>query len=293
MNGPKVQARYDELAAGFLVPLLAGGTVRLGRPVTPGMLETFALSRPSDAIVEQELIERLHELGGELAPLQRLPWPDRGIMAVTMAAHDLALVTDPQLDRWGTRGARREILSWVDWFLEQAALPRSRGAALGTHAIVSRYLGLYREDVTARNWAFTHRYLGRPLPDGFFTRPRWVQLKTDKTPLVSLWTLLEEDLVLSMRLRTLLSRSPVTELLRTDLLGADPSRALHFSVATLAVLSDDLLRNGLARELVHQGRQVMHAFGGALRALHLSEPPPHFLYYAVCARLRDARHRDS
>ena len=272
----KMQVCFEELAAGFLHPLLSGGEVRVGRPLAPGMLSHFALARPSDMMVDQEIYRRVHDDASELAPLRALPWPDRGVMALTMAAYDMLAVTDPSLERWLGRRARKTIMSWVDFFLAQAGAPRTRGEALARHAVLARILELKRQDVVAENWGFTHKYLGRPVPQGFFTRPRWVEERRSQPSPISLWESLDPELETRRRLRTLLSRSPVTELLRTDLFPD-----LVFGTASLAVLSDDLVRSGIARAMVAEGPAVAAPFGHALRMLAAQSPPPRLLFYPL------------
>ncbi len=271
-----MQARYEEFARDFIHPVLVGGVVQVGRPLTPGMLDVFGALRPVDVEVDRAIIDRLHETGSLLAPLRSLPWPARGLAALMMAAHNLVASTDPSLDRWGGRGAVSKMLEWADWFLDRAGAPQTRGEALARHGFLSRFLDLRREDVTARNWAFTHRYLGRPVPDGFFTRPRWVQITKEQPGVLQLWDVLDGDFDAATRRRRLLHRSPVTSLLRTDL-----ESDLRFSGSILAVLSDDLVRNGVARELVAQGRSTMAPLGRALRRLAAVDPPTSFLYYGL------------
>jgi len=272
----KIQVRFEELAAGFLLPLLRGGDVRVGRPLSPGMLESFALSRPADTDVDATIIELLCAEAAALAPVRSVPWPDRGAMAITMACHDIAIVTDPALGRWLARGSRSKVLQWIDWLIEAAGHPITRGEALVRHAVLSRFLSLERPDTVASNWGFTHRYLGRPVPDGFFARPRFVEMRSSRRALVELVKELDEEVGTWRRLATLIERSPVTQLLWTELVPD-----LRLGTAALAVLSDDLLRAGIARSLAAQGSRVATPLGRALRVLAEQRPPPSMLYYVL------------
>lgn len=274
----EIHERFDAFAREFLRPLLAGGRVVVGKPVSPGMLEHFAFARPADSEVDGAIHGALHAGASDIAPVRSIPWPDRGLAAIAMACHDLAAVTDPALDRWPARRSRGRVLEWIDWFLDQAGPPRTRGAALARHAVVSRTLALRREDVVVRNWAYTYRFFGRPVPSRVLAMPKLRLVRQDKSTqgIVELWEDLEAELPLADRLRTLLSRSPVTELLRTD-----RAPDLRLGTAALAVLSDDLVRSGLARALVTQGDRVASPLGRALRELADEAPPPRMLYYAI------------
>ncbi len=274
----EIQARYDAFAREFLRPLLTGGVVVAGRPLSPGMLDCFALSRPADPEVDAAIYDALHAAGSDIAPVRVIPWPDRGLAAVAMACHDLVAITDPMLDRWLARKSRPEMLAWVDWLLAEAGPPRTRGAALARHAIVARTLEVRREDVVVRNWAYTYRFFGRPVPPRVVAMPKLRMVRQDRSTqhIAELWDALDADLAVAPRLRTLLSRSPITELLRTDRLPD-----LRFGTAMLAVLSDDLVRGGVARALVSQGSRVAAPLGRALRELSGASPPPRMLYYAL------------
>lgn len=273
-----IHARFDSFARDFLRPLLEGGAVEVGKPVSPGMLSHFAFARPADTEVDRAIYAALHGAASDIAPVRAIPWPDRGLAAIAMACHDLVAVTDPMLDRWLARRSRERMLEWVDWLVEQAGPPRTRGAALARHAVVSRTLALRREDVVVKNWAYTYRFFGRPVPRRVVAMPRFrmVRRHTSERSVLEILEALEPELGSHRRVRALVSRSPVTELLSTDRFPG-----LRFGVALLAVLSDDVLRNGLATSLVAQGDAVASPLGGALRALGDARPPERLLYYAI------------
>src|SRR5690606_19248767 len=87
----------------------------------------------------------------------------------------------------------------------------------------------------------------------------------------------EHDLGLAPRLRHLLARSPVTELVRLDL-----CEDFRFGLATLAVLSDDTIRGGVAREIVERGEWKAAArLGRALADPLLAQVSPALLYHAL------------
>lgn len=274
----EMQARFDAFAGEFLSPLLSGGSVLVSQPLSPGMLEHFAFARPSDADTDRAIFDALHAAASHVAPVRTIPWPDVGIAAVAMACHDLVAVTDPALDRWLARSSRDRMLGWVDFFVERAGPPRTRGAVLARHAIVSRVLLLRRADVVVKNWAYTYRFFGRPVPKRVVAMPRLRMVREEKSErdILDLWASLEDELSIEPRLRALVARSPLTEILSTDRFPD-----LRFGVALLAVLSDDLLRNGVARALVAQGDRVAKPLGRAIRQLAGSKPPERLLFYAI------------
>ncbi len=277
----KIQALYESFATGFLGPVLLGGEAQLTRPLAPGLLDHFALSRPLDEALEERIVDQLQETASMLAPAATVRFPERGMIALAMAAHDLALVTDPRLDRAFARGARPKILGFADALLDEVAPPRTRGEALARHAFVARLLEVVREDTVVKSWAATYRFYGRPPPANVTAAPKLRFIREDKTraPLPGLLAEGDEaeELRLAPRLRALLTRSPLTELLHPEL-----APNLVFGQAALGVLSDPALRHGLAQALVLEGTgRVAQPFGRALRQLSALGPPPAYLRAAL------------
>ncbi|RLB51217.1 MAG: hypothetical protein DRJ42_17300 [Deltaproteobacteria bacterium] len=278
-DATKTQLAYEDFAARFVRPLLTGeGPTVVGRPLTPGMLDHFAVASSSDSETDRVIYDFLHGSASELTPVRALHWPERGSVALAMAAHDLIAVTDPKLDRAFARGARDDVLEYVDWLIDAAGAPATRGEALCRHALIGRFLSLSRADVVVKNWAYTYRFFGRPVPPRVVAMPKVRMVRQEKTEpsLLDVFQGLEADLPLRRRLRELVRRSPVTQMLRTDLFGAP-----NIGQAALAVLSDDVLRGGIARRLVRDGAAVMKPFGEALEALYQGRPPPQLLFYLI------------
>jgi hypothetical protein len=277
-DATKIQARFQSFAADFLHPLLAGGPATAGQPLTPGMLEHFSLANSGDATIDREIYDLIHAEASEIAPLRALVWPERGVMALVMAAHNLVAVTDPKLDRMFARGARTKALEYADWLIDAAGPPTTRGEALARHVFLSRFVTMSRTDVVVKNWAYTYRFFGRPVPPRVVAMPRVRMVRQEKTDqgILHLFDELDAELSIRSRVHELVHRSPVTEILHTDLFGP-PTMGL----AALAVLSDDLVRNGIARMLVSHGPSVMSPLGSALATLADQRPPPRLLFYLL------------
>jgi hypothetical protein len=277
----KLQQRYDALVVGFLEPLLSGGTVIVDRPLAPGGIEYYQHAGSSDANASSEIFDRLHRSASAIAPITTVPWPDRDLILLAIAAHNLVLVTDPMLDRVFARGARKKMCEWIDEAIEMVAPPRTRASALARHALLDPLVSLRRKDVVVKNWAYTYRFYGRPVPRNVVMLPkvRFVKQTETLVDIETLWSMVDQSAQLGIRprLRELLSRSPVTELVRLDL--CDDFR---FGLATLAVLSDDAIRGGIARVIVERGEwKTAGLLGRALGDPLLHHAPPAHLYYAL------------
>jgi len=278
----KLQRRYDELVAGFVAPLLTGGKVVIEQPHAPGAIAYYEHANTSDAHSNAEIFDALHRHAASIAPVQTLPWPDRDLLLIAMAAVNLLHVTDPTLDRMFARGARKKVVDWIDRIIGAIAPPNTRADALARHALLDPVPALRRKDVVAKTWAYTYRFIGRPTDSSLLTRPVFGSKFDEQQSLRDLEALLTEldsttGLGTQARLRELLARSPVTELVRLDLCAA-----FRFGLATLAVLSDDAIRGGVAREIVERGEwKAAPRLGRALGDPILSQAPPAHLYFAL------------
>ena len=241
--------RYESFVRNTLMPLFTGGQLIVDQPLTPGMYTAFSVARSADLDVDLSLYGAICRESEGLAPTDTIPWPDAGFMAMAMAIHNILAVTDPLLDRAFARNSREKMLDWADWLLQQITLPMTRGEALMRHALLTRTLGLRRKDIYARSLGTTSRYLGRPESTGFWTKPRFATRRVEEPTIANLWTeLRSEDLEVWTLVGKMVQASPITRILRVE---AGEERLL--GTAELAVLSDDLLRNGLANQIV-QGR---------------------------------------
>ncbi len=204
-----------------------------------------------------------------------MPRPSPWRCTISIAA------TDPLLDRVIARRARPVMLAWAEALVQMAGPAETRGEALCRHAIVDRALDIRRDDITVRNWAYTYRYFGRPVPPRVVAMPRLRMVRQEKETraLGVLWKQLDDDVALGVgaRVATLLSRSPVTELLRSDF-----APEVRFGAATLAVLSDGAVRGGIARLLAVRDPAVTDPrLGRALDALLEASPPPDLVVPAL------------
>ena len=242
----RTQEVVDQFLQTFLRPLLAGGTAHLGRAIAPAVLDAAALSASTDADSDEAILEALHETAAEYVPRPSLVWPDRGAVALALACHDLALLTDPMLDRVFARGARPKIAAFVHMLAEAAEPVRTRSSALVRHAVVSRFLTLARTDTVVRNWAYTYRFYGRPVPARVtaWKTLRRVKTEAQRRPLDAMLSALPPELDGPGLLRKIIAGSPVTQILLCD------EESFRVDWSTGPVLSDPELRGGLVRALL-------------------------------------------
>ncbi|HJL14958.1 MAG TPA: hypothetical protein RMH99_04840 [Sandaracinaceae bacterium LLY-WYZ-13_1] len=282
MSTEKLQHQYDALVTRFVAPLVSGGQALIEKPVAPGAISYFEHASPSDAHTEREIFDRLHRGASAIAPIETVPWPDRDLLLMAMAAYDLVHLTDPELDRVFARGARKKVARWIDEMIDAVAPPSTRADALARHALIDPLPALRRRDVVAKSWAYTYRFIGRPKNASLLTRPIFGTDFEETETFHDVVALLEKvdataSLHASEKVRALLARSPVTELLRLDICDT-----FRFGLATLAVLSDDAIRGGVARTIVERGEwKAAPRLGRALGDPILQHAPPAHLYFAL------------
>jgi hypothetical protein len=275
--------RYESFIREMLIPLFTRGSVLVDRPLSPGMFTPFSVARSSDLDVDQRFYEALHYASRGLAPVRQIPWPDAGFMGLAMASHNLIALTDPLLDRMFARSARPKLINWASYFIDQVDMAQTRGAVLARHALLNRVLRLRREDIYAKSLGTTSKYLGRAESSGFWSRPRFAQRRTTQVALMELWSSLGTDLDVAPLWSRMLLLSPLTRLLTIE-----ASASPLLGVADLAVLSDDLLRSGLANELVEGGLEFGLWWGDAIRSMQDRDAPRSLLYYPIALMVEAA-----
>jgi len=277
----KLQHHYDDLIMNFVEPLITGGTVLVEQPHAPGAIGYYQHANTVDADANGTIFDALHRHSSGIARVETVPWPDRDLLLIAMAAVNLVHITDPTLDRVFARGHRKTVVEWIDEILDAIAPPNTRSDALCRHALLDPFPALRRKDIVAKSWAYTYRFIGRPSDSSVLSRPVFGKFK-EQHSLVDVSSLLdtldlETGLGASRRLRDLIARSPITELVRLDL-----CESFRFGLATLSVLSDDAVRGGVAREIVERGEwKAAPRLGRALGDTTMFNAPAAHLYYAL------------
>ena len=279
----KLQAAYDALVTGFVAPLVSGGEAHVGAPIAPGALSYFAQTQSGSSETDTRILDGLHATATELAPLRSIPWPSPGSLALASALYDLLWLTDPSLTGVIVGAAPRAVADWVDRLMASIAPPETRGEALLRYALLEPVFDMERRDATVRTWAYTHRFFGRPVPWNVVAMPRvrFVRREESRSSVRALFAKAEE-LRLMERFRALVSRSPVTELLRAhELVGERTTgTAFTYSVATLRVLADRALSGGIARRIAaHSEWSSASLLGAALP--QLAKAPPELATIAL------------
>ena len=85
MDPSKVQELYEEFVTGFLHRLFTGGEAEVTRALPPTLLQHFQLASASDPQIEHENLVWVHRIASEIAPVDAVPFPEPGAIAIAMA----------------------------------------------------------------------------------------------------------------------------------------------------------------------------------------------------------------
>lgn len=157
----------------FLLPLVRGGTLHVGRPIGRRALELTSAVRarraPTPPVLELAAARRAIArtvLGDAPAPPL-----DAATLRFGAAVHNLLALAHPRIEG---RGMERRQLRIAQAAEELASLgpPASVGEAVNRHSLLSRLPEIVRADHTVHFWLGQRSYVGRPPPPRIVALPR-------------------------------------------------------------------------------------------------------------------------
>jgi hypothetical protein len=185
----------------FLLPLVKGGTLHVGRPLGPRAVEAMAAAwkaggrRTFASLEDMAEEDALTELGRlrqvrarALVPAVPVPPLDEDSVRLGAAVHNLLALGHPDLGAaLGSRSLERRQEQIVDATLPLADLgpPRSVDEALRRHSLLARLGEITRTEHIVEYWAGRRRFIGRPPPAHLVALPRVRRVAT--TSVRRLW----------------------------------------------------------------------------------------------------------
>jgi hypothetical protein len=148
----------------FLVPLVRGGAVRIGRPLGSQAVERLAREA---AAAEPEAAGRLGAsrlvVASRLLPTAAAPPLDETSLRLAAALHDLLALSHPGLAGPGL-AKRQQRIAYAAFALASVGPPASAREAVNRHSLLARLPEIARVDSTVSFWLGRHLYLGRTPP---------------------------------------------------------------------------------------------------------------------------------
>jgi hypothetical protein len=158
----------------FLVPLVRGGRLHVGRP-----LGTAAIARLGDAGDDAETLATCRrEIAGRFLPDAGAPPLDEATLRLGAAVHDLLVLVHPGID--GPRVARRhERIAAAARDLASLGPPRTALEAVNRHSLLSRVAEIARTDSTVTFWLGRQSFVGRVPPPRVTALPALRRVRVD------------------------------------------------------------------------------------------------------------------
>lgn len=248
-----------DFLSSFVLPLVAGGEVRVGRPLAATDVQEFEKELP-DASVELVAVDEARaEVLSALVVRPPALVLDADELYLAAALHNVLFLIHP--DAAGVLATRRARARLVETTRRMAAQPLTHGRrrVLARHGLLHNVFAITRTDIKVSWWTGSASYYGQ-VPPGRLTLWRSVRrVHEDAT------TATYADLLCSAEaspvMATLLRRSPLTHII-TTLPQAPP---LHWEDAVF-VLRDDELARAVAYEALRPADPGMQLVAPARHA---------------------------
>ena len=148
----------------FLVPLVRGGAVRVGRPLGPEAVDRLAREA---AAAEPEAADALGAsrlaVAARFLPTTSPPPLDETSVRLGAALHDLVALSHPGLGGPGIV-KRQQRIAYAAFSLAAVGPPPSAREAVNRHSLLARLPEIGRIDSTVHFWLGRQLYLGRTPP---------------------------------------------------------------------------------------------------------------------------------
>ncbi len=173
--------------AEFLLPLVRGGALRVGRPLGPRavarVMEVVAHASRDPTDDEAEPIVMLgagrRAVAGRHLPAGAAPPLDEVTVRLGAALHDLLALAHPDLAGPGI-GRRQEQIALAALELASVGSPSSAREAVNRHSLLARIPEIVRVDRTVRFWLGHRTFVGRTPPGRIMALPSLRRVRVDK-----------------------------------------------------------------------------------------------------------------
>jgi hypothetical protein len=157
-------SRRSEWLQGFVLPLVAGGDVRVKGVLGPRALDELLRERPP-AEIELRIAEARYAIAAELACAAPLPELDQEALTLAVAVSNLLFLSHPQVHGPLIRLARlAEVAAWSAERVLELPAPETPGEHLARHTILHHLFDLGRDDVRVSFWAGRREFRGAEPP---------------------------------------------------------------------------------------------------------------------------------
>jgi len=225
-----------EFLGRFVQPLVAGGELRVGAPVTLEDVERWG-GELDHATVESVAVDDART--AVLSTLVCRPPAfvfEADELALAAGLHNALFLVHPAADAWSIRDKQRRRVIETALALVSQPLTKNRTRVMARHALFNKLFHLTRSDLTVSWWTGRARFQGQKAPPRL-TRWKGVRRVREDVTVVDFDELLAVPDTAPV-IATLLRRTPLTQLLDSHP-GAPP---LHWEDAVFLLRDSELAR---------------------------------------------------
>jgi hypothetical protein len=206
-----VTRTVGDFLTAFVRPLVRGGEIHVGKPVSDAELTAFGQQLPYASAELVAVDEARTEAVAELVVRPPSFVLDEDELALAAALHNLLFLAHPRVEHWLTPAGRLDRVREAAQRFAARPRARSRYALLARHGLLHRLFALSRTDVTLAWWTGSATFYGQRPPPRL---ARWPGLRrvTETSSVVGYTDLLGDPDVEPI-IAELLKLSPLTDLL--------------------------------------------------------------------------------
>lgn len=220
----------------FVLPLVAGGEVHVGRPITTADLERFDADLGHATVELVAVDEARTDVLAELVSRPPALVLDSDELALAAGLHNALVLAHPDADGALVTDAMRRKIAGAALRMVSVAPSRDRVRVLSRHALLHNLLDLGRADVTVSWWTGRARFLGQK-PPARLVAWKSVRRVREEVTRAGFDELLASPEVVPV-MAALLRRTPLTQLLGVSAV-APP---LHWEDAVFLLRDAELAR---------------------------------------------------
>jgi hypothetical protein len=182
-------SRPPPFVSRFLLPLVKGGTLHVGRPLgpralvamvaafKPGRRRVLSLEDMAEEDALAELARLRHGRARALLVEATLPPLDESALRLGIAVHNLLALMHPALERRNLE-RRQELVVAVTQPIADLGPPPTAEEVVRRHSLLARLSEVTRTEHTVEYWAGRRRFVGRPPPAHLLALPRMRRVST-------------------------------------------------------------------------------------------------------------------
>jgi hypothetical protein len=164
----------------FLLPLVRGGRLHVGRPLGPASIERLARvdATGGEAAAVAALAAARRDVAVQYLRFAEAPALDEATLRLGAALHDLLVLVHPAIE--GPGGARRQArIAAAAQALAAVGAPASAEEAVERHSLLARVSEIARTDSTVSFWLGRETFVGRVPPPRVTALPSLRRVRVD------------------------------------------------------------------------------------------------------------------